>query len=157
MNTQEASKIWIDADACPKAIRDIVCRAAIRTKTAAIFVANHYVPLERHSLISRIQVEQGFDKADDKISGLINPQDLVITQDIPLADEAVSKGALAMSPRGEEFSPETIKARLNKRDFMETMRGAGLVTSGGPPAFSQTDKQKFANAMDRWLNQRVIK
>ncbi len=145
--------IWVDADACPKAIRDIICRAAIRTQTAAIFVSNHYVPLERHPLIKRQHVEQGFDKADDEIAGQIQAQDLVVTQDIPLADQAVTQGALAMSPRGDEFSPETIKSRLNQRDFMETLRGAGMVTSGGPAAFNQSDKQRFANALDRWLNQ----
>lgn len=143
-------KIWVDADACPVAIRDIICRAATRTGLTTTFVANHPVPIINQPNIHRIQVAQGFDIADNEIVQRAEPGDLVITQDIPLAAEVIEKKCLAINPRGEHWTVENIRARLNIRDFMETMRASG-VQSGGPAALNQRDKMKFANALDRLL------
>lgn len=143
-------KIWVDADACPKVIRETLFRAAERTGVQCTFVANHRVPVPQRANIHSIQVESGFDIADNKIVQSLESGDLVITSDIPLADEAITKGALALSPRGELYTKETIKARLNIRDFMETMRSSGIQT-GGPNALSQTDRREFANHLDRIL------
>jgi len=115
-------------------------------------LANHSLQTPPHANIQSIQVAQGFDVADNEIVKRAEPGDLVITSDIPLADEILEKGALALSPRGEMFSANTIKARLNMRDFMDTMRSSGI-HSGGPPQMSETDKREFANALDRYLAQ----
>lgn len=146
-------KIWVDADACPKVIRETLFRAAERTGVECTFVANHRVPVPTRINIRSIQVESGFDVADNEIVRLAQTGDLVITSDIPLADEIITKGALALSPRGELYTKETIKARLNIRDFMETMRSSGIQT-GGPNALSQTDRREFANHLDRILAKR---
>lgn len=142
--------IWVDADACPVVIKDILFRAAQRTGTDVTLVANQplQVPPSRH--IRAIQVASGFDVADDEIVKRVVAGDLVITSDIPLAAEAIEKGALALSPRGELFTTENIRARLNMRDFLDTMRASGVDT-GGPPALSQADRQAFANHLDRLL------
>ncbi|HBS41675.1 MAG TPA: YaiI/YqxD family protein [Oceanospirillales bacterium] len=142
--------IWVDADATPKAVREIICRAAIRTGITASFVANHMVPVTRHPTIRSVQVPPGFDIADNLIAQEAQPGDLVVTQDIPLAAEVVEKKVEAVNNRGEVYKPETIRQKLNMRDFMETMRSSGVQT-GGPAAFSDRDKQAFANALDRWL------
>lgn len=147
-------QIWVDADACPAAIKEILFRAAERTKTKLILVANQYINTPRSKFVSAIQVAKGFDVADNEIVLRSAPGDLVITSDIPLADEVISKGCLALSPRGELFTEENIKARLNIRDFMETMRSSGL-HSDGPAALSASDKQAFANQLDRWLQART--
>ncbi|MDB1124625.1 YaiI/YqxD family protein [Vibrio algarum] len=146
-------KIWVDADACPKVIRETLFRAAERTGVDCIFVANHRVPVPTRTNIKSIQVESGFDVADNEIVRLAEKGDLIITSDIPLADEVITKGALALSPRGELYTKETIKARLNIRDFMDTMRSSGIQT-GGPSALSQTDRREFANHLDRVLAKR---
>jgi uncharacterized protein YaiI (UPF0178 family) len=146
-------KIWVDADACPKVIRETLFRAAERTGVECTFVANHRVPVPTRVNIRSIQVESGFDVADNEIVRLAQTGDLVITSDIPLADEIITKGAQALSPRGELYTKETIKARLNIRDFMETMRSSGIQT-GGPNALSQTDRREFANHLDRILAKR---
>lgn len=146
-------KIWVDADACPKVIRETLFRAAERTNVECIFVANHRVPVPTRTNIRSIQVESGFDVADNEIVRLAETGDLVITSDIPLADEVITKGALALSTRGELYTKETIKARLNIRDFMDTMRSSGVQT-GGPSALSQTDRREFANHLDRILAKR---
>jgi len=143
-------KIWVDADACPKVIRDTLFRAAERTRIECIFVANHRIPVPTRVNIRSIQVESGFDVADNEIVRLVASGDLVITADIPLADEIITKGAQALSPRGELYTKETIKARLNMRDFMDTMRSSGIQT-GGPSTLSQTDRREFANHLDRIL------
>lgn len=142
--------IWVDADATPKAVREIICRAAIRTETPTKFVANHKVPLTPSPFIQSIQVESGFDIADDFIAQNAQQPDLVITQDIPLAAEVMEKKIQAINNRGETYRADTIRQKLNMRDFMETMRSSG-VQSGGPAAFSDKDKQSFANSLDRWL------
>ncbi len=145
--------IWVDADACPKVIRETICRAAERTGVMCTFVANHRVPVPNRTNIRSIQVQSGFDVADNEIVRLSEPNDLIITSDIPLADEVITKGAVALSPRGELYTKETIKARLNIRDFMDTMRSSGIQT-GGPAALSQTERREFANHLDRILAKR---
>ena len=144
-------RIWVDADALPIVIRQILFKAAQRTRTETTLVANQPVPVPRSSLIRMRQVSQGFDVADDEIVRLAEKGDLVITSDIPLAADVVGKGAFALSPRGEEFTPENVRGKLNMRDFMDTMRGSGVQTGGGPPALGPQDKQAFGNALDRLL------
>ena len=144
-------KIWVDADACPVVIKDILFRAAERTGVALTPVANQalYTPPSRN--ITTVQVPQGFDVADNEIVKRLESGDLVITGDIPLAAEVIEKGGLALSPRGELYSPEDIRGRLTMRDFMDTMRSSGVDTSGGPPPLSQSDRQSFANHLDKIL------
>ncbi len=146
-------QIWVDADACPVAIREILFRAAERTGLHLTLVANHRL---RHPPLKNIrvwQVSSGFDVADDEILRRIEAGDLVITGDIPLSAELIRKGAHVLSPRGERLSRENIGARLNMRDFMESMRSSGLHT-GGSPALSQADRKQFADQLDRILNAR---
>jgi uncharacterized protein YaiI (UPF0178 family) len=145
-------KIWVDADACPVVIKEILFKAADRTKIAITLVANHYIRIPPSPFISFMQVSSGFDVADDEIVKRIDANDLVITSDIPLADEVIDKGGIALSPRGELYTKENIKSRLNIRDFMDTMRASGVHT-GGPPALNQTDRQNFANHLDRIITQ----
>jgi len=143
-------KIWVDADACPVAIKDILFRAAERKEVQLTLVANQQirVPASRH--ISMLQVASGFDVADSEIVKLAATGDLVITSDIPLAAEVIEKGGFALSPRGEMYTTENIKARLTMRDFMDSLRSSGIDT-GGPPALNQGDRQSFANHLDRFL------
>ena len=143
-------KIWVDADACPVVIKDILFKAAERTGTKLTLVANHALraPNSRH--ISTLQVPQGFDVADNEIVKRLDAGDLVITSDIPLAAEVIEKEGLALSPRGEMYTTENIRGRLNMRDFMDTMRASGINT-GGPAALSQSDRQSFANHLDTIL------
>ncbi|MEX2468987.1 MAG: YaiI/YqxD family protein [Pseudohongiellaceae bacterium] len=142
--------IWVDADACPAVIKDILYRAAQRRGVPLVLVANQPLSVPPSPLIRSIQVKSGFDVADDEIVARIAATDLVITSDIPLAAEVLAKGASALSPRGELFNESTIKSRLTMRDFLETMRSSGL-HSGGPPALSQRDRKAFADQLDRWL------
>ncbi|CAB9494231.1 YaiI/YqxD family protein [Alteromonas macleodii] len=144
--------IWVDADACPAVIKDILFKAARRTKLPLSLVANHFmsVPPDKH--ITLTQVPSGFDAADDYIVDKCEAGDLVITNDIPLAADVLAKNALALNNRGEEYDKSSIKQILGMRDFMDTMRSSGEHT-GGPKAFSQRDKQNFANALDRLLTQ----
>ena len=145
--------IWVDADACPKVIRDILFRAAERTGIPLTLVANQPLRTPPAPHIRSLQVAPGFDVADNEIVRLVNEGDLVITADIPLAAEVIDKGALALNPRGELYTAQNIRARLNIRDFMETMRSSGVVTDG-PPALNQSDRKAFADQLDRWLAQR---
>lgn len=142
--------IWVDADACPVVIKDILFRAAERTGVQLTLVANQSmrIPPSRH--IKTLQVRSGFDVADNEIVSRLSVGDLVITGDIPLAAEVIEKGGYALNPRGELYSAENIKARLNMRDFMDTLRASGIDT-GGPPALSQTDRKSFANHLDKLL------
>ena len=142
--------IWIDADACPVAVREIVLRASKRTQIALIFVANSALPIKRTTLVKTVQVSQGFDVADNYISHHVELNDLVITQDIPLAAELVEKGIIALNPRGELYTIENARQRLAMRNLAEELRSVGQV-SGGPNKFSDKDKQNFANSLDRWL------
>jgi len=143
-------KIRVDADACPVVIKDILFRAAERTGVRLTLVANHpvRVPPSRH--IKLLQVTSGFDVADNEIVDRLNVGDLVITSDIPLAAEAIEKGGYALSPRSELYSADNIRALLNMRDFMDTLRAGGIDT-GGPPALNQNDRKSFANHLDKLL------
>jgi uncharacterized protein YaiI (UPF0178 family) len=143
-------RIWVDADALPVAMRDILFRAALRTGVALTLVANQPIrtPSARH--IRSLQVAQGYDVADSEILRRCAPGDLVITADIPLAAEVVDKGAAVFTPRGEALTTENIRQRLNLRDFMESMRSSGI-QSGGPAPLDARDRQNFAKRLDRWL------
>lgn len=146
----QSARIWVDADACPKALREIILKAAKRVAIKAIFVANHNLGIPITSYSAFVQVSSGFDVADDYIAEQISAGDLLISNDIPLADQAITAGALVVNMRGEELTQANIKSRLNLRDFMDTMRSSGVQT-GGPPPLSQRDRANFANALDRFL------
>ncbi len=143
-------KIWVDADACPSVIKDILFRAAQRTGVPLTLVANQPLKTPPARNITAIQVPAGFDVADNEIVKRLAAGDLVITGDIPLAAEVIEKGAYALNPRGELYSAENIRSRLNMRDFMDTLRASG-VNTGGPPALSQRDRKLFANHLDKIL------
>ena len=147
-----SKQIWVDADACPNVIKEILFRAADRVAVQVILVANQAIGVPRSRHIRSIQVASGFDVADNYIVQQAKEGDLVITADIPLASEAIDKGCLALNPRGELYTTENIRQRLNIRDFMDTMRSSGVDT-GGPPAFSKADRMAFANQLDRLLAQ----
>lgn len=142
--------IWVDADACPGVIRDIILRAARRTETAVTLVANQPVRVPRSPLIRTVQVPQGFDAADSHIAREAAPGDLVVTADIPLAAEVIERGSRALNPRGELYTKENIRERLGMRNFMEELRGSGVQT-GGPPPLGSKEKHAFAAALDRLL------
>lgn len=143
-------KIWVDADACPAVIKEILFRAANRTQVPLTLVANQPLRTPPSKWIDSIQVGAGFDVADNEIVRRLEAGDLVVTADIPLAAEAIAKGAQALNPRGELYTEGTIRERLSMRDFMDTLRSSGVDT-GGPAAFSQADRQAFANQLDRLL------
>ena len=147
-------KIWVDADACPVVIKDILYRAAERTGVLVTLVANQALQVPRSRCIKTVQVPAGFDVADNEIVRRVSAGDLVITSDIPLAAEVIEKGGHALSPRGELHTTENIGARLNMRDFMDTMRASGIDT-GGPPALNQGDRQEFANHLDQFLTRHL--
>ena len=142
--------IWVDADACPKVIKEILFRAAERTAIQVTLVANRLLYTPPSPYITSIQVADGFDVADSEIIKKLEIGDLVITADIPLAAEVIAKGGHALDPRGELHSPDTIQAKLTMRDFMETLRASGVET-GGPSAMSQRDRQLFAKHLDHYL------
>lgn len=144
--------IWVDADACPNVIKEVLYRAADRTATTVTFVANQFLRVPPSPYLRTLQVPAGFDVADNEIVRRCQPGDLVITADIPLAAEVIEKGASALNPRGERYSPATIRERLTMRDFMDTLRSGGVQT-GGPAAMSPRDRQQFANELDSWLTQ----
>jgi len=145
-----AKKIWVDADACPKVIKEILYRVADRVGMPLILVANQPLQVPGSRYIRTIQVGAGFDVADNHIVQQAEAGDLVITADIPLAAEVIAKGCLALNPRGELYTEDNIRQRLNMRDFMDTLRGSGVDT-GGPASFSHADRQAFANQLDRLL------
>jgi len=147
-----ASQIWVDADACPGVIRDILFRAAERAKVQVTLVANQWLRVPPSRYIRAMQVQGGFDVADSEIVDRVQPADLVVTQDIPLAARVLAKGGTALNPRGERYTDDNIAQRLSMRNFMEELRGAGVQT-GGPPVFHARDRQAFANELDRWLTQ----
>ncbi|MEZ5653124.1 MAG: YaiI/YqxD family protein [Burkholderiaceae bacterium] len=142
--------IWVDADACPVAIKEILFRAASRRGVLITLVANQPMYLPRSPNIRFVQVARGFDVADHEIVKRMADGDLVITADIPLAADVIAKGGLALSPRGELYSRANIEAALSMRNFMDGLRSSGVDT-GGPPALSQRDRQLFANELDKWL------
>lgn len=143
-------KIWVDADACPVVIKDILFRAAERTKVELTLVANRSVRTPPSRYIKMLQVSSGFDVADNEIVKRLVAGDLVITGDIPLAAEVIEKGGNALSPRGERYSADSIKSLLGMRDFLDNLRSSGIDT-GGPPALSQSDRNAFANQLDKLL------
>ncbi len=142
--------IWVDADACPVVVKEMLFRAATRTNTKVTLVANQFLQVPKSPLINFIQVASGYDVADNEIVRRIEVGDLVITGDIPLAAEIIEKGGLALNPRGELYTLESIRQRLNMRDFMDTLRASGIETSK-TPALGQAEKQMFANNLDRLL------
>ncbi|RJE77064.1 hypothetical protein BGP78_01905 [Pseudoalteromonas sp. MSK9-3] len=144
-------QIWVDADACPTPIKEIIFRAAQRTQTQTTLVANHAMRVPATQFVTLLRVNQGFDIADNEIVKRVQPGDIVITSDIPLAAEVVELKVHAINPRGEEYTEHNIKSILNMRDFMDTMRSSGVEMSGGPAKLSATDKQAFGNALDRIL------
>ncbi len=147
-------RIWVDADACPVAVKDILFRAAQRTGRELTLVANQLLRVPAAPNIRAVQVPGGFDVADDWIAERASEGDLVITADIPLAAQIVEKGAIALSPRGERYGKENIRELLDLRNFMDTLRSSGVQT-GGPAAFGQADRQKFANQLDSLLARRT--
>ena len=142
--------IWVDADACPKVIKDILFRVSNRKKIHVTLVANHYLQTPASKLVRCIQVEQGFDVADNYIAQQVEKDDIVITADIPLAADVIEKHAIAINPRGDLYTKDNIRQRLGVRNMMEELRSSGVQT-GGPDAFSQKDQQAFANQLDRLL------
>jgi uncharacterized protein YaiI (UPF0178 family) len=143
-------RIWVDADACPNIIKDILCRAADRTKTEMIFVANQPIRILPSPFVKYMQVTAGFDVADNKIVNELESGDLVISADIPLVDAVIEKGGHAINPRGELYTKSNIKQRLAMRNFSESLRSSG-VTTGGPEKISKRDIQLFANSLDQFL------
>ena len=146
-------KIWVDADACPVVIKDILYRAANRAQIPLTLVANQMLRVPPSPWIKAVQVPCGFDVADQRIAGEAQAGDLVVTADIPLASQVIAKGAIVIDPRGELLDMSNIEARLTMRNFMESLRSSGVET-GGPPALSQSDRQAFANQLDRMLAKR---
>lgn len=146
--------IFVDADACPGVIRDILCRAAVKREINVVFIANQSINLPPSPWLQSYQVAQGFDKADDEIVTRVATDDLVITADIPLAADVLEKGGQVLTPRGERYTAANIKQRLQMRDFMETMRASGQ-NIGGPPPMSQTDRKTFADQLDKLLTRHI--
>ena len=143
-------EIWVDADACPGVIREIIAKAAHKRAISTTFVANHSFSLPNSPYVRLYQVPSGFDEADKEIERRVNEGDLVITSDIPLASDVLRKAAVVLTPRGERYTENNIKQRLQMRDFMETMRSSGEHT-GGPSALSLTDRKNFSDQLDRLL------
>ena len=144
------AEIWVDADACPTMIREILFRAAERTQTVVTLVANQPVRTPRSELIRTLQVPKGFDVADNEIVRRLAAGDLVVTADIPLAAAVIDKGGVALNPRGDLYTTENVKQRLAMRNLMTELRDSGTIT-GGPAVLGVRDRQSFANALDRWL------
>ena len=145
-----ATQVWVDADACPGPVKDILFRAAERAQVEVTLVANQWLRTPPSRFIRSLQVQGGFDVADDAIVERAKAGDLVVTQDIPLAARVLANGAQAINPRGDRSTPDNIAERLSMRNFMEELRGAGVQT-GGPATFNARDRQAFANQLDRWL------
>lgn len=146
-------QIWVDGDACPAAIKEILFRAAERAQVHVTLVANQWLRTPPSRFIRALQVQGGYDVADSAIVERLQAGDLVVTQDIPLAARVIETGGIAVNPRGERYTPDNIAERLSMRNFMEELRGAGVQT-GGPATFHARDRQAFANQLDRWLAQR---
>jgi uncharacterized protein YaiI (UPF0178 family) len=143
--------IWVDADACPVVIKEIIFRAALRTRSMTTLVANQLLRVPPSPYIRALQVPAGFDVADNKIAQEVLPGDLVITADIPLAAKVIERGGTVLDPRGVLYTPHNIQERLSMRDFMMELRNSGVDISG-PSSFSQSDRQAFAAQLDRWLH-----
>ena len=152
MSNTQLPTIWIDGDGVPGACKEVIFKASLRTKTPVMLVANRYQQVPKLRFITFQQVHGGLDVADDYIADHCRDGDLVVTSDIPLAARVVASGALVLQFRGEILNAENVRQRLAVRDRMDALRGAGIAT-GGPPAYGPKDKQRFANALDRWLAQ----
>jgi len=148
-------QMWVDADACPKVIKEILFRAADKRQIQLTLVANKLLYCPPSKYIRALQVPAGFDVADNKIAQLVEPGDLVITADIPLAAEVIARGGHALNPRGELYTRDTIQERLTMRNFMDGLRSSGVET-GGPPMFNQSDRQMFANQLDKFLAKQAV-
>ncbi len=144
--------VWVDADACPKAIKEVLYRAADKRQMTLTLIANQFLRVPPSKFINTVQVPSGFDVADNAIVEKLAPGDLVITADIPLADEVIQKGGTALTPRGTLYTRENIKDHLTRRDILDELRGTGVMT-GGPPALDKKDVQAFSNGLDRFLTQ----
>jgi uncharacterized protein len=153
LSNQSSMKIWVDGDACPAVIKDIIYKAAQRTGIETTFVANQPFRIPESPHIKFLLVKQGFDVADEEIVKLTQANDLVITADIPLAALAIEKGSLALNPRGELYTQDTIAARLSMRNFMDSIRSSGVET-GGPAPMNKNDRHLFANSLNTVLNSR---
>lgn len=147
-------QIWVDADACPKVIKEILFRAAERKQVKTTLIANSNISIPRSPFLHFIRVEAGFDVADREITRLMQAGDLVITADIPLAADAIEQGGYALNPRGDFYTKENVKSALAMRNFMDELRGTGTMT-GGPAAFSHSDRTAFANQLDRFLTRHL--
>ena len=145
--------IWVDADACPTPIKDILLRAAMRLKISLTLVANKTLTVPTSPFLATMRVGKGFDVVDETIAGLVEPGDLVITADIPLAASIIEKGATGLNPRGELYTTENIGSRLTMRNMLDELRSTGVMT-GGPAPLSLADRNAFAAQLDRFLNQR---
>ena len=143
-------RVWVDADACPSEIKELLYRAAMRRKVKATLVANQQMRTPKSEYIDSIVVQAGMDVADRRIVALLEPGDLVVTADIPLAADVVARGGQALNPRGELYTDSNIGERLAVRNMLDDLRAGGQIT-GGPPNFNAKDKQAFANQLDRWL------
>ncbi len=155
MQENSQTKIWVDADACPRAVKEVVFKASFRLEISVCLVANSYMAVPRGPLITFVQVKEGADIADLYIVENVGENDIVITADLPLAALVVEKGAIAVNPRGELYTEENARERLSVRNFMQGLRDSGVDT-GGPPAFGPKDKERFANSVDRILT-RLLK
>ena len=153
MSDAPAMRIWVDADACPRVVKDILYRAAEKRGVGLVLVANSRFAVPKCERIEFLQVGSGYDKADEAIIHLAGDGDLVVTTDIPLATGVIEKGGTGLSPRGEVFTSENIRGRLTMRDFMDELRGSGVMT-GGPSALRPKDRQEFSNQLDRILRAR---
>ena len=142
--------IWVDADACPRPAKDVLFRVAERTHVTVTLVANQYLKTPASRYVNALQVPAGFDVADNEIVARLEPGDLVVTADIPLADEVISKGGAALNPRGTLYTTENIKDHLQRRDMLDELRGSGMV-SGGPDTYGNKEVQRFSNALDRYV------
>lgn len=143
-------RIWVDADACPVVIKEVLYKTAMRRSVRLTLVANTHLSVPPSPLIDTLRVGNGFNEADDEIARLAEAGDLVVTADIPLADRIVDKGATGLNPRGELYTPDNVKGLLRMRNLMEELRGAGMA-SGGPPPIGPRDKQEFTNQLDKFL------
>lgn len=148
--------IWVDADACPKVIKEVLFKTAMRREVSLTLVANIHLTVPMSPFIKAITVESGFNVADDEIAELAEPGDLVITADIPLADKIVDKGATGLNPRGELYTEDNVKGLLRMRNLMEELRSGGMV-SGGPAPIGPKDKQEFTNQLDKFLTRALRK
>ncbi len=143
-------QIWVDADACPRAAKEVLFRLADRRRVMVTLVANQHLATPRSKYVQSVVVPKGFDVADNEIVARVDTDDLVVTADVPLADEIISKGGAALNPRGTLYTPENVRDHLQRRDMREQLRDSGLV-SGGPDAYGNKEVQAFANALDRYV------